>query len=191
MEKTFTKFVWQYIKQFKWFIIFTVLSILLSGIESRVYPLYFAKIYDAIASKKGENDYWNAIIIYILIAGSISLLRFIFNNISDYLSAISLPKIKRLITGDAFSFANKHSIAYFSEEMSGNISNKVEQLARNTVDLISNSLEIVSVLFAFIISFLLLFMISANFVLLVFLWSFLMKQLLLLIQNQSNIFKNL
>lgn len=174
MEKTFTKFVWQYIKQFKWFIIFTMLSILLSSIASRVHLLYMAKIYGAVSNKTGENDYWNSIIIYILIAGSIGILRFIFNNISDYLSAISLPKIKRIITGDAFSFANKHSIAYFSEEMSGNISNKVEQLARNTVDLISTSLEVVSVFFAMIISFLFLFMVSANFVFPVLLWSSLM-----------------
>ena len=51
------------------------------------------------------------------------------------------PKIRTMVIRDVFDYVNKHSIAYFSEEMSGNISNKVQQLQSGVTELFHHSLD--------------------------------------------------
>ena len=51
-----------------------------------------------------------------------------------FLAARILPPVRTLVIRDSFDYANKHSIAYFTQEMSGNISNKVTQLNTGVID---------------------------------------------------------
>ena len=51
-----------------------------------------------------------------------------------FIAARILPQVRTLVIRDSFDYVNRHSIAYFTQEMSGNISNKVTQLNTGVLD---------------------------------------------------------
>ena len=52
------------------------------------------------------------------------------------------PNLRTMVLRDAFEDVNRQSIAYFSREMTGNVSNKVHLLANNTLMHLAASHEV-------------------------------------------------
>ena len=134
MEKTPFKFLWHYIRIFKLPVAAVLILNLFSQICGQVYPLYLAKIYSTAAGEAGTPDYWEKIVIFALIAFVLGLGKVLLQDSTMFLAARILPPVRTLVIRDSFDYANKHSIAYFTQEMSGNISNKVTQLNTGVID---------------------------------------------------------
>ena len=174
MEKSTLKFLLYYANIFKGFIVIVITLTLLAVIASRIYPLYLAKIFDTVSGKVGSLGYWDDIIGFSIIVSALGLSRIILQNTVFYISGRTLPKLASMITRDSFDYVNKHSISYFSNEMSGNVSFKVRQLATTTRDFLDNSFEIVHVLAALFTSCILLFITSTYFILPILFWGLIM-----------------
>ena len=134
MEKTPFKFLWHYIRIFKLPVAAVLILNLFSQICGQVYPLYLAKIYSTAAGEAGTPDYWEKIVVFALIAFVLGLGKVLLQDSTMFLAARILPPVRTLVIRDSFDYANKHSIAYFTQEMSGNISNKVTQLNTGVID---------------------------------------------------------
>jgi ATP-binding cassette subfamily B protein len=104
----------------------------------------------------------------------LGLSRIVLQNTIFYISGKTLPKLASMITRDSFDYVNKHSISYFNNEMSGNVSFKVRQLANSTRDFLDNSFEIVHVFAALLTSCILLFITSSYFILPILFWGVIM-----------------
>lgn len=76
----------------------------------------------------------NKIVGFTLAAFVLGLGKVIFFDVTMFIAARILPQVRTLVIRDSFDYVNRHSIAYFTQEMSGNISNKVTQLNTGVLD---------------------------------------------------------
>lgn len=134
MEKTPFRYLWHYIRIFKLLVVSVLALNFLSQLCGQVYPLYLAKIYSTAAGEVGTPDYWDKIVGFALAAFVLGLGKVIFFDITMFIAARILPQVRTLVIRDSFDYVNRHSIAYFTQEMSGNISNKVTQLNTGVLD---------------------------------------------------------
>lgn len=134
MEKTPFRYLWHYIRIFKLLVVSVLALNFLSQLCGQVYPLYLAKIYSTAASEVGTPDYWDKIVGFALAAFVLGLGKVIFFDVTMFIAARILPQVRTLVIRDSFDYVNRHSIAYFTQEMSGNISNKVTQLNTGVLD---------------------------------------------------------
>lgn len=134
MEKTPFRYLWHYIRIFKLLVVSVLALNFLSQLCGQVYPLYLAKIYSTAAGEVGTPDYWDKIVGFALAAFVLGLGKVIFFDVTMFIAALILPQVRTLVIRDSFDYVNRHSIAYFTQEMSGNISNKVTQLNTGVLD---------------------------------------------------------
>lgn len=134
MEKTPFRYLWHYIRIFKLLVVSVLALNFLSQLCGQVYPLYLAKIYSTAAGEVGTPDYWDKIVGFALAAFVLGLGKVIFFDVTMFIAARILPQVRTLVIHDSFDYVNRHSIAYFTQEMSGNISNKVTQLNTGVLD---------------------------------------------------------
>ncbi len=134
MEKTPFRYLWHYIRIFKLLVVSVLALNFLSQLCGQVYPLYLAKIYSTAAGEVGTPGYWDKIVGFTLAAFVLGLGKVIFFDVTMFIAARILPQVRTLVIRDSFDYVNRHSIAYFTQEMSGNISNKVTQLNTGVLD---------------------------------------------------------
>ena len=141
MEKNAAKFVWHYVKIFKWFLL-GMLGLLIAGQICRQFvPYYLARLYEAVSGYQDTADAWQNILACIFGAFMLQFLGTAVPNLGFVLGAKVTPRLRTIVIRDVFDYVNRHSIAYFSEEMSGNISNKVQQLQSGVTELIRHCID--------------------------------------------------
>lgn len=170
MEKTPLKFVWKYVKIFKWFFITMFLLLLAGNICGQIYPYFLAKIYDTVAGKVGEPNYWSDIIEYTFIGFFLGFLKVLFVETSMFFNYKCFPPARTMILRDAFDYVNKHSISFFNQEMSGNIANKVNQLDNGVLEVFNSIMNTFYTVMVVIVSSVLLGVISLYYLPIMFLW---------------------
>lgn len=170
MEKTAGRYLWYYIKKFKLFFISSLIFFILAQICAQTYPYYLAKIYETVSKEYGNPEIWSTIFYFASLAAVLGLGRVILMDIPLFIGARSIPNVNTLATRDAFDYVNKHSIAYFNNEMSGNVSNKVTQLTSGIVDFFQTSGQILFDFFKLLVSFVILSWLSPWFFLIMCLW---------------------
>ncbi len=141
MEKTALKFVWHYIKIFKWFFIL-MMAVLVSGQVCRQFaPYYLSRLYDAVSTYTDSAAAWQSIMFYIFMAFVLQLGGALIANSNFLLVAKIVPQLRTIVVRDTFDYVNSHSIAFFTEEMAGNISNKGQQLQNGVCDLAEHCID--------------------------------------------------
>lgn len=170
MEKSPLKYVWHYITVFKWFAATVITLMFISQCCGQFYPLFLAKIYNTAAGETGRPDYWSKIINFTLIAFALGLVKVLMFEITMFMAAWFLPNIRTRVIKDSFDYVNKHSIAYFNQEMSGNISNKVSQLNTGVIEGTNEFFHISNALVYLIITITLLSAMSIYFMTAMVLW---------------------
>lgn len=172
MEKTPLKYLWHYIREFKYYIVAGLFSVIAAIICSRFFPYYLAEIYNLVSSRLNDAGGWPQVFRCAFYALALGMANVLFNNIPMILHAVFSPKCNTLVVRDAFDYVNRHSIAYFNNEMSGNISNKVNQLSRGVNDFFMLGFDIVHTLFRILITIVILGIISQWFLLVLSIWLF-------------------
>lgn len=141
MKKTASEFVWHYIKIFKWFLISMALLLIIGQTCRQFVPYYFSRLYDAVSTFSETPEAWQGILFCILMAFILQFVGQVITNSNFLLIARIIPQLRTLVIRDVFDYVNKHSIAFFTEEMAGNISNKVQQLQGNVCSLVERCMD--------------------------------------------------
>lgn len=141
MEKNALKFVWHYVKIFKWFLLIMLALLIVGQICRQFVPYYLARLYEAVSGYQDTAEAWQNVIVCIFSAFLLQFLGTSVPNLGFVLSAKVTPRLRTIVIRDVFDYVNRHSIAYFSEEMSGNISNKVQQLQSGVTELIRHCID--------------------------------------------------
>lgn len=170
MEKTPIKFIWHYVKIFKLYFVCLTGAILFAQICGQTYPYYLAKIYNTVAGEIGSPDYWMNIINMGLIALLLGAAKVLFTDSTMFMSAKFFPQARTLVIRDTFDYVNKHSIAYFNNEMSGNIANKVTQLNSGVLEFFGHFMNAMYSVFFLFVGFVILSVISVYFFIALALW---------------------
>ena len=131
---TSIKFIFQYLRQIKWYTISTFGLFGLSRVFLYLDNYYIASLFGYIVENPTQII-TGASLTYIVIYAALHF----SSNICDGLRTIFEVRmdifLKRNIYKDAFKHTHKHSSSYFTEEMSGKVSNKVIQLVLQTINL--------------------------------------------------------
>ncbi len=131
---TAIKFIFQYLRQIKWYTLATFGLFGLSRVFLYLDNYYIASLFGYIVENPTQII-TGASLTYIVIYAALHF----SSNICDGLRTIFEVRmdifLKRNIYKDAFKHTHKHSSSYFTEEMSGKVSNKVIQLVLQTINL--------------------------------------------------------
>ena len=139
MQKKPLSFIYYYIKDFKYIILFVVFLSLLGRFAMQTGAYYSAKMFSFAGAEQHNSKYWETIIMFILIFVVVDLLGHLLQSWSIYIMGKIIPHIRSLVIKDTFDYVNKHSISYFTNEMTGNISNKFNQLQNGVAEFFMHS----------------------------------------------------
>ena len=170
MEKTAFSFVWKYLKKFKWAFLLLSLCIVVSQSAHTAEPYILAKIYNIVAGEQANDNYWKDIVFFATVLAALLCTTIVISESSFFILAKILPKIKTMVVRDTFEYVNKQSIAYFVNEMTGNISHKVNILANNATDFISYCFEVLHMIFRLGATIIFLTWVSFYYTILIVLW---------------------
>lgn len=170
MEKTPLRYLWHYVKIFKYYFGVGFIATITATVCSRFYPYYLSEIYNIVAAHFKNPEIWPQVFHFAFIALALGVGNVIFGNIPMLLHARFSPQCHTLVVRDAFDYVNRHSIAYFNNEMSGNISNKVGQLSSGVAEFIFLSFDISHTMLRILITISVLSFISFYFFAVLSIW---------------------
>ena len=142
MQKTAVKFIWSYLKKFKYTLLLAIILIIVSRGLSQTGAYCMAKIFDFAASSKGSFEYWRHLEILLLVFVFLEGVGHTIQTFGMWFLSRLIPHIRSIVIKDVFEYVNKHSISYFTNEMAGNISNKFNQLQNGMVEFFMQSSNI-------------------------------------------------
>ncbi len=134
MQKTAFSFIWNYLKKFKLtlFVIF-ITAIVARGV-SQTGVLFMAKAFDWVATEQSNPQYWLLLLSLLILCMGLEVFAQSLQALSMWIASRLIPHLRSLVIKDVFAYVNKHSISYFTNEMTGNISNKFNQLQNGVVE---------------------------------------------------------
>ncbi len=177
MEKTAARFIWHYAKIFKWPLLIMLVLLVVGQTCRQFVPYYLAQLYDAVANFSTKPQPWQDILLIIFFAFVLQLSGQVVPNVGFIMVSRVAPLLRTVVIRDVFDYVNQHSIAFFTEEMAGNVSNKVQQLQSNTHDLFRHIIDSSWTFFYVIIGLIILSSVSLWLTPVFILWAFLMALL--------------
>ncbi|MCQ2740574.1 MAG: ABC transporter ATP-binding protein/permease [Alphaproteobacteria bacterium] len=142
MQKTSLKFVCDYLKNFKYVLTLIVSLMIISQSFSQTGEYYMAKVFDFAASNKISDEYWYGLLWLLVLFIGLDAVGQVFQTSAMWFNGRLIPHIRSIVIKDVFEYVNKHSISYFTNEMTGNISNKFNQLQNGVVEFMMMSTNI-------------------------------------------------
>lgn len=170
MEKNAGRYLWYYVKQFKIYFFSAFIFSIIAQICAQTSPYYLAKIYETVSKEYGNPMIWGHVFYFASLAAVLGISRVLFMEIPSLIAAQSVPAANTMVTRDAFDYVNKHSIAYFNNEMSGNVANKVTQLTSGTTEFFNLFLQICYDVLKVIVTFVILSWLSPWFLAAMIVW---------------------
>ena len=139
MQKTSLKFIWNYLKRFKAVLLMIAIFAIIARSLSQGGAYYMAKIFDFSASNTPSSAYWKQLGFLLVLFIALEAFSHTFQTLSMWFASRLVPHIRSIVIKDVFEHVNKHSISYFTNEMTGNISNKFNQLQNGMVEFFMQS----------------------------------------------------
>lgn len=140
METNVVKFLWKYLARRKGLVFGVLFSVILGEFFIRFAAVYAADIIEVISSSVTRDVAFHKAMVYAVIAAGLFLLhRFCYEAIT-FMEAWFMPSFAAYLSKDLFRFVHKHSTAFFSEEMSGNIGGKIQVIINNSYQIYYNIL---------------------------------------------------
>ena len=132
------KFILTYLLKVKVGFLSIVALILVGEIFFRLFIYYCSEVADVLASDMTKDEMLHQSLIYIIIALGYFLIHRIGYDVTTFVEARFLPVYLSKISKDLFSYTYRHSLAFFNEEMSGNIASKVKTMIDNSYNVYFN-----------------------------------------------------
>lgn len=135
---------------------------------------YTAQLFDLVAGGQGLPDYWQQLVDAGVLVFSYALLRVIAFELTIYLNAKYYPKVETMVIRNAFDHTNRHSIVFFTQEMSGNIAAKISQLANGVKGIMRQYHNALSTILLITVTLIMLSLVSWVFFFGVIVWTAIM-----------------
>ena len=171
MEKTPARFILHYVKIFKWSFLLIGFLVIVRQITEAISPWYLAKIYETVSAAPKGGIPWQQLFVYAFWLAAIMLAGMIVAESAMFVIARFMPKMRTMVIKDTFEDVNRQSISFFSREMTGNISGKVQLLSNNTIELTGFSHEIFYMVSNLIVKTIVLSWISWYFTVVMIFWT--------------------
>ena len=113
MEKTALKFVWHYIKIFKWFFISMILCLVIGQTSRQVATYFLSRLFAAISTYASAPQSWRFILFCVFMFFALQFFGSLIINSHFLLVSRVVPKLRTLVIKDTFDYVNGHSMAFF------------------------------------------------------------------------------
>lgn len=174
MQKKPLSFIYYYIKDFKYTLLFIVLLIVIARSLMQIGFYLSAKLFSWAGTEFQNPDYWQVMILLLSGFVGLDLIGHLFQTWSLYISGKVIPHIRSLVIKDTFDYVNKQSISYFANEMTGNISNKFNQLQSGVAEFFMHASNILFDLCYLLVNVAILFYVNRFLGVAVIFWAALM-----------------
>lgn len=171
MQKKPLGFIYYYIKDFKYTLLFIVLLIVVARSLMQIGFYLSAKLFSWAGTEFQNPDYWQVMIMLLSGFVALDLIGHLFQTWSLYISGKVIPHIRSLVIKDTFDYVNKQSISYFANEMTGNISNKFNQLQNSVAEFFMHASNILFDLCYLLVNIAILFYVNWILGVAVILWT--------------------
>lgn len=142
MPKTLPRFLWHYSKRYPFSLIGLIAVAIVWAAYISVSPYAMKLIIDAV-SDAGDDAHLLFEKIYLpalLYVGSALVLSLAFR-FYDWVVMYIYPAMRQEITQEMFDYVEGHSYNYFQSNLSGSVANKINDMARSSVTVISNLID--------------------------------------------------
>ena len=187
LPKTLPRFIYHFLKQQPLaFIVFSLTPLILV-LDSNIIPYAFKLIIDGISQENADrSNIFSTIKLGLIIGGSSWLIVIIFMRLQSHWQASVIPRFQADIRIALLDHVTKHSYKYFSNQLSGNIANKINDLPRSIENIRSTvTMNIVSVFLVSIVAFVMMAQINITFSIILFV--FVISNILLIIPRARKI----
>jgi len=130
-NKKVWKFLYKYIKQAKYMVILLLLMFLAASFLMRLQNYIIAEMIGVLTNAKDYPDVGITLTKYLI---SLAIVLFVLSagdGLRRIVEAYFVPSFNAKVAKDLFVMTHKHSIRFFEEELSGNISGKVKNILTN------------------------------------------------------------
>lgn len=130
-NKNVWKFLYKYIKQAKYMVLLLLLMFLAASFLMRMQNYIIAEMIGVLTNAKDYPDVGLTLTKYLI---SLAIILFVLSagdGLRRIVEAYFVPSFNAKVAKDLFVMTHKHSIRFFEEELSGNISGKVKNILTN------------------------------------------------------------
>jgi len=130
IPSSLSKFFWQFVKRYKFHFLGMFGTATLLSISNALTPFLIKLIIDGVVSFKGDpRDVYAVVWIPATAYIALRIVLSIFMRIEDLIRIHTIPQVKSEIRQNMFKHLLRHSFEFFQSQMSGNISNKIINMA--------------------------------------------------------------
>lgn len=130
-NKQVWKFLYKYIKQAKYMVLLLLLMFLAASFLMRMQNYIIAEMIGILSNAQNYPDIGLTLTKYLI---SLAMILFVLSagdGLRRIVEAYFVPSFNAKVAKDLFVMTHKHSIRFFEEELSGNISGKVKNILTN------------------------------------------------------------
>lgn len=123
-------FIWYFIKDRKLSISFLAAISLFWAVEITMQPYILKVIIDRITDNPNTTDVTSLVLLPVLLYISLEVVKSILNRVYDYVLLRVMPLILSSIWQQVYNYVQYHSVRFFQENFSGNLSNKIGDMSQ-------------------------------------------------------------
>lgn len=146
-------FIWKFLSKLKLVFFISVLMRFIGEACTQQGMYYSSRIVGVIAEQGPKNELFQQALYFAILFAILSLARALFFNTIVFVEAVFLPVMRMRIAKTLFNQAHKHSLQFFSEEMSGRVTTKVRQTLGEMTDLYGHTFNVTTALMRIMIAF--------------------------------------
>jgi ATP-binding cassette subfamily B protein len=187
--KTLPSFLWHMLSAYRTTFAGMLFSMLLIALLTALNPWLMKLIIDVVSSYQGAPTEAGPFIKQILWPVVFFIVTYQLTDLVwamyDYFKLRTLPKIRADVINQAFAYLQGHSYGFFQKNFSGNLSNRISDLAKSTDAILAQSVDpLLSQIFLTVILSLAMGMVSPWFTLMLAVWALVFLGTLLLFSKK-------
>lgn len=160
MDGSIFKFLWKYLSKLKFLFFATIVFRVIAEACTQQGIYYSSRIVGIISENADKEQLLYKALYFAVLMSLFILARGVFHNSTAFMEARFLPMFNVKIAKALFNQAHKHSMQFFSEEMSGRVATKVRQTIREVADFYNNSFNVTGSLIRISITFYFIFRVN-------------------------------
>ena len=102
MEKTPARFIWHYVKIFKWSFLLIGFLVIVRQITEAISPWYLAKIYETVSAAPEGGMPWQQLYVYAFRLAAVMLAGMLVAESAMFIIARFMPKMRTMVIKDTF-----------------------------------------------------------------------------------------
>jgi ATP-binding cassette, subfamily B, bacterial len=122
---------WQSIKVYKWSLFISIVATLVPPLASVAMPLYYRQFFNTLAAATGDKTHYvSALLAPIIVVFALNLIAWLGWRILAFSGGYFQAKTMAQMRQRAFSYLMSHSYAFFTNNFTGSLTQKVNKYAR-------------------------------------------------------------